>query len=292
MHDIIDTFPAYLSYWNKFKFESIEDQIDGWRTTYMVRWPELLQKQLDDYDTEGLNWREIAREQVFPYLDQRQPAIQAAYENLLNILRPTLSKASLVLDYSGDLVSVIYVGIGLGAGWTSTYDGRPAILLGLENIAECGWIEKDALIGLIAHEFGHLVHFRRREEANLPLGNGPWWQLYSEGFAMRSEHLVMGNESWHMREREGEEDWLEWCRANRPWLAAEFLRRVDAGEPVRPFFGSWFDLQGYRQTGYYLGHELIRVLEADLTMGEIALLAEDDPLLAEGVVKLAERGAN
>lgn len=291
MHDLIDTFPAYLSYWNKYRLESIEEQIEGWRTTYMVKWPELLQKQIEDYKSEGFDWHDIALERVFPNLEQRLPAMQVAYNNLQNILPPTLSKASRVLNYGGDLVLVIYVGIGLGAGWVTTYDNRPAILFGLENIAECGWIEKNALTGLVAHEFGHVVHFHRRAQANLPRGKGPWWQLYSEGFAMRSEHLVMGSSSWHMREREGAGDWLEWCRANLTWLAAEFIRKVDAGEPVRPFFGSWFDLQGYRQTGYYLGHELIRILEADLTMAEIALLSEDDPLLVEEVAKLADQSA-
>jgi hypothetical protein len=202
-----------------------------------------------------------------------------------------LSKAGCILDYGGDLVSVIYVGIGLGAGWVTKYNSRPAILLGLENITDCGCIDIEALTGLIAHEFGHVVHFQRRAQANLPRSKSPWWQLYSEGFAMKCEHLVMGGESWHMREREGGGDWVEWCRSNLAWLAAEFIRRVDTGEPVRPFFGSWFELQGCRQTGYYLGHELIRVLEADLTIAEIALLADDDPRLVEGVTKIADQGA-
>jgi hypothetical protein len=290
MNDILDTFPAYISYWNKYRSESIVEPIDGWRTSYMVRWPVRLQMQIEDYVSDGFNWREIARERVFPNLDENFPAMQIAYENLLNILSPVLSRAGRVLDYDGDLVTVIYVGIGLGAGWVTKYDNRPAILLGLENIAECGWINNEALTGLIAHEFGHVLHFHQRAQAKLPQSTSPWWQLYSEGFAMRCEHIVMEGDSWHMREREGAGDWVEWCRSNLAWLADEFIRTVDTGEPVRPFFGSWYDLQGYRQTGYFLGHELIRVLEADLAMAEIAVLADDDPLLIEGVRKIADQG--
>ena len=33
-------------------------------------------------------------------------------------------------------------------------------------------------------------------------------------------------------------------------LTAEFLRTVDAGEPVSPFFGSWLEICGKSQTGY------------------------------------------
>jgi hypothetical protein len=289
MHEIIDAFPDYLSYWNSFRSAPLDDQIDGWQSTYMVKWPELLRKQIEDYEADGYDWCVIARERVFPNLEKSLPDMQVAYENLLNIIPPTLTKACRVLDYDGDLLLIIYVGIGLGAGWATTYGGRPAILFGLENIADCGWSGKRALTGLVAHELGHLVHFQRRDSANVPKGEGSWWQLYSEGYAMRSEHLVMGEESWHMREREGEGDWLDRCTENLARLAAEFLRKVEANEPVTPFFGKWFDLQGYRQTGYFLGHELLRLLEVDSTMVEIALLSEDDPVLAASVAKLAEQ---
>jgi hypothetical protein len=67
-------------------------------------------------------------------------------------------------------------------------------------------------------------------------------------------------------------DWLAWCQANKSWLSGEFLRTVDAGASVRPFFGSWFDIQGRKQCGYYVGHEAIRQLEADMSLDEIALL--------------------
>ena len=86
----------------------------------------------------------------------------------------------------------------------------------------------------------------------------------------------MGEESWHMMGRKDHE-WVDWCRTNRSWLAAEFLRRVEAGESVRPFFGSWYDLQGYKQTGYFLGHELIKELAINNSLLEIASM-EDLPV--------------
>jgi hypothetical protein len=50
------------------------------------------------------------------------------------------------------------------------------------------------------------------------------------------------------------------------------LRKVDTGEPVSLFFGSWFEICGSSQTGHFLGHEVIVELEKRLSLKEIALL--------------------
>ncbi|HDQ70662.1 MAG TPA: hypothetical protein ENN19_01025 [Chloroflexi bacterium] len=168
-----------------------------------------------------------------------------------------------------DVTFVIYVGIGCGAGWVTRYEDTPAILLGLENIAECGWCDAPTLKGLLAHEMGHLAHFHWRAEEEKPPGTGPWWQLYTEGFAQRCEHLIMGRESWHMGM---EDNWLSWCQENSVRLAREFLSAMDEGRAVRRFFGSWYEIEGRSQSGYFLGCEAIERLEDELSLKEIALL--------------------
>ena len=50
-------------------------------------------------------------------------------------------------------------------------------------------------------------------------------------------------------------DWLEWRQANKSWLASEFLHRVDSEETLQDFFGSWYNIQGHKQCGYFLGFE-------------------------------------
>jgi hypothetical protein len=79
---IIDTFPAFLAFWDTFRSEPLDAQIEGWSTDYMALWPELLEKQVDSYASEGLDWRQIARERVFPFLNDRLPAMRAAHETL------------------------------------------------------------------------------------------------------------------------------------------------------------------------------------------------------------------
>lgn len=284
---VIDTFTEFLTFWREARHKPVDAQIESWASEYMAQWPELLQKQREDYSNQGEDWRQIARKKVFPFLDQRLPAMQAAQENLLERCALLYSKAQEALRFESDISFVIYVGIGCGAGWVTTFNDTPAILFGVENIAESGWSHPPAISGLIAHEIGHVAHFYWREEQAMPKGSGPWWQIYEEGFAQRCEHLILGQDTWHMNSEGG--DWLDWCQDHRSWLAAEFLRVVGEGESVRPFFGSWFDLRGRKQCGYFLGHELIKQLETRMSMREIALLDDEEARLRHELEKLAEK---
>jgi hypothetical protein len=284
---LIDTFPAFLEFWAEACRQPIEEQIEGWAATYMAQWPELYEKQVQDYHNEGLDWRQTARERIFPCLAERETEMQAAHENLLKRCEPIYRAAQMKFGYADPLVAVIYVGIGVGAGWGTTYQDTPALLFGLENIAEEGWSAPDAIEGLVAHELGHLVHFHWRARAGKALGSGPWWQLYEEGFAERCGHVLLGEERWHMASGKGYQGWPEWCRENQGWLAAEFLRRVRCGEDIRPFFGSWYNLRGQKQTGYFLGHALVKKLEEHLALQEIALLEDYESQMVQLATEIA-----
>lgn len=268
---IIDLFPDFLAFWPATRRKSLVEQIDDWHNIYMAPWPELLKKQLDDYAELGEDWRHFAAEHVFPYLDQRLPEMITIHQRLPGICRELFLPAREKLCLNADLIALFYVGIGCGAGWVTTYENKHAILFGLENVAEEGWTQSSTLRGFVAHEFGHVAHFQLREEARVAKNDGPLWQLYTEGFAQWCEHLLMGKATWHMQD-EQKKDWLTWCQENKSWLAAEFVRCLDAGESFRPFFGSWYDVAGYKQTGYFLGHEVIKSLAAKLSFQEIACL--------------------
>jgi hypothetical protein len=271
---LVDTFGEFLAYWDTCSHLPLDDVIDAWYKVYMAGYPVLLRKQQDCYAEDGENWREVARQYVSPHLADRLPAMSVAHHNLTTLSEPVWKLAQAALEIDFPITFVIYVGIGCGAGWATEYQGEPAVLLGLENIAEEGWQDQVILEGLLAHEIGHLTHFHLRKKYGLPVGDGSWWQLYSEGFAQRCEQLVCGSDSWHMASQVG--GWLSWCQENQAWLANEFLRRVDSGETIRPFFGSWYQLRGYKQTGYYLGAALLSKLEFDSDFRAAALLADVD----------------
>lgn len=275
--EIVDTFPAFMDFWERYQNLALDMQIEQWARIYLSPWPDLLAMQVDDYREQGIDWREIAREKIFPNFQERLPVMESARNNLLAVGETVYQRARAALGVSTPAVFVIHVGVGCGAGWVTRFRGMPAILFGLENIAECGWQESDAITGLVAHEMGHLAHAAWREGHKKSIGSGSWWQLYEEGFAQYCEGLALGGQSWHQGQSDAE--WLGWCQDNLGWLAAEFLRMVDQGESIRPFFGSWFELSGKKETGYFLGCEAIQRLADERSVHEIALLADPERVL-------------
>lgn len=275
--EILDTFPAFLDFWDKCRDFPLDAQIDRWAGDYLAPWPDLLAKQIEDYGAQNIDWRAIAREKIFPELHGRLPAMRLAHENLLVMGESVFDRAVLTLGVYLEGMFVIHVGIGCGAGWVTRFLGTPAILFGLENIAESGWSGRDAISGLIAHELGHLAHHAWRDQHGREMGSGPWWQLYEEGFAQYCESLIMAGRAWH--QVESDPDWLAWCQRNRGWLAAEFLRMADGGELINPFFGSWYDLRDRKETGYFLGYEAVQHLATIAWLEEIAVLEDAESVL-------------
>jgi hypothetical protein len=284
--EIIDTFPAFQAYWVKARTKPVEEQIERWATEYMSGWPELLDKQIEDYAEQNIDWKEIARQRIFPDLKDRLPAMRKARRNLLKLCPAICSKAEQVLEFQTDAYLVIYVGIGCGAGWVTTFRDRYSVLFGLENIAECGWSDPESITGLVSHELGHVLHYNLRLQNNKKPGSDAWWQLYTEGFAQQCEASV--NDSAHQGHQD--RDWLRWCRQNQGRLAAEFLKAAEDGRPVNKFFGSWFEIEGHSETGYFLGHAIIKMLAETMSLREIALLDDFENCTREGLEKIAVTG--
>jgi hypothetical protein len=269
--NLIDTFPEFLAYWAGLSCKNVDEQVALWQTSYLKKYPELLRKQVENYEEMHVNWRETAKK-TLQLVPQRLPLMREARVNILRICEPTYLRAAERLCVDFNVTFVIYVGIGCGAGWATTYNKQPSVLLGLENIAEEKWHRKDKLQGLMCHEIGHLIHMKWREEWKTfeKAEENPLFRLYSEGFAQRCEHVILGKEAWHMKSGK---EWLHWCEQHKRWLASEFLRRLERDASVKDFFGSWFSIQGRKQTGYFLGHAFILNLEKTHDLREIALFS-------------------
>ncbi len=271
---LLDTMPQFFAWWQRAETFTAEEQIESWAAVYLGHWPEVLEKVSETYRSEGLDWREVARERVMPAMAARLPAMRSAYAHLPRLLPAAARRLEEQFDLKLDWQAVLYAGMENGAGWVTDYQGRPAILFGLEAIAECGWQEEATLEGLIAHELGHLTHNAWRDEP-LSETEDAWLHLYSEGFAQYFEGQLLQRESWHETGGQGQ-PWLDWCKTNNARLAYEFLRDADAGDDMKRFFGSWYDIDGIKQAGYALGYEAVRRLAAaGLSLRQIAAL--DDP---------------
>jgi len=291
-YKICDLYPSFQACWDELSKKDLGEQLELWRR-YLLHCPGLWEKQVSCYAEEGLDWRAIVKERVLPHLDERRSAMERARQALHGVIGPVCLKAQERLGLDFEVLFVIYVGMGCGAGWATELCGKPACLLGLENIAELGWLEEDTLSALLAHELGHLFHGIWRKRAGLEgleEHTDPFWQLYVEGFAQRSEHLIAGRETWH--EAKGQLGWLDWCRRNKGRLAALFLEKAKEGD-VKDFFGSWFAIEGRSQTGYFLGHELVKSWEEDAPLREIAVLPAEEVRrrAKECLVRLAAEGA-
>jgi len=275
-YSILDTFPAFDRLWSRIRTLPIDQQIEIWRRDYLRPCPELFRKQVSDYQDQGEDWRAVARRRIFPSLGRELPRMRRVRTNIRRAIPLAVRRCGSELGMDFPVSFVIHVGIGCGAGWATSYAGEPAILLGVENATERRWEDSASTVAMIGHELAHLVHSRWRNNAGLgPIEEhgGPWWQLYTEGFATRCEQIVGGRLG--DRSRDGREDWLVWCQRNRARLAKLLLKALASHRSIRRFFGSWYDVDGYIETGYFLGSEVIHDWESHSSLRDIACWTPD-----------------
>lgn len=274
---IIDTFPAFEEFWEKARSLPLATQIDLWEHDQMAAWPELLAKQKADYRKNGVDWKVIARTKVFPHLEERLPRMRRLHEGFVRDLPGAWSRTKKKLGIRFQANFVVYVGLGCGMGWATRYDDRPAVLFGLENAAENFTGEEDPWPGAISHELAHLAQYEWRRQHGVdkaPVKDHPLWQLYEEGFATQAEREIEGPRAFRLRT--GDPNWLPWCESHRRWLAGKFIADVAARRTVRPYFGSWYKVQGHIETGYYLGAEVIREWRRSWSFERCAVVPEMD----------------
>jgi hypothetical protein len=272
---VLDTYPAFERFWRTVRERPIAEQVDRWEHEYMAPWPELRDKLKSSYSDQGVDWRRVARSRIFPNLEERLPRMRRLHRNLIRTLPDSWSRIERILHPDFPVQFVIYVGIGVGAGWATHYGGRRACLFGLENAAELSTGKNGGAPGAVSHEVAHLVHDAWRTSNGLrgvEAPHGSYWRLYVEGFATECERRIDGPQSFGLRT--GRRDWLPWCDQHRPWLAAKFLRDVGARRSVRAFFGSWYPLRGQVECGYYLGQQIVRKWAEATSLKSAALLPE------------------
>ncbi len=268
---LIDTYPAFRRWWRVARSQPVREQVDSWRREYLGPWPELFQKQADAYAEDQVDWRSVAVRRVFPRLAERLGRIPKVRQRLLAALPRSVARVEDALGLDLPVTFVLHVGLGCGAGWATAWDGRPAVLLGLESAAELGWTDAGSATALLVHELAHLAHGRRRGPRSRPAPGArdrSWESLYTEGFATRVELVLAAPEL--RRARSPKLRWAAACAARQPRLARRFLRAADAGGPTRAFFGSWYRVEGLAEAGYYLGSEVVRRWEAQADWRAIA----------------------
>lgn len=116
---LIDTFPRFLDFWANVRASNVETQVERWESEHMASWPELLKKQKCSFLENGVDWRQVAAELIFPHLSDRLPAMEAVREAILATYQQVSADVSATLGFKAEIIMVIYVGIGCGAGWAT-----------------------------------------------------------------------------------------------------------------------------------------------------------------------------
>jgi len=258
---IIDTYHEIIALFNEMNGTF---NIDLWERYASGISSELLKKCKDDsrdhtFDT-----------QVAPVVEQamaNRAKLDLAHSSFLRATENICKRIEDVIgtDLQADIV--FYVGLCNGAGWATKFNGKPAVLLGVEKIIELDWCDDESMTALVYHELGHLWHFSLHDVSKQY--SHSIVKLFCEGVAMYFEQLILGDFNHFHQNKNG---YLGWYQANMAEIKSEFFRRVSANESTQDFFGDWCNYQGYSDVGYYLGCEFVKWLVQRYSFVEIAKL--------------------
>lgn len=274
MINIIDTFKDFKSYFERNLEIPVQEKIDLWRTSYISNYPELEEKLIKDYEDMGINWREYAEKSVFNRTRDDFNKMIEAHKNILDTLDYINKRASEMVDVCLDINIVIYSGLCNSAGWVDRYNGKRAILYGVDKIAMLNWHTKEKIEPLLAHELCHVIHFELRGEDHLSHNiesntyNNGIWNLYEEGFAQYFENVLTGKDI----DSRGIE-WTVKCTEKEKELKKEYIKALNNTEiGTKEFFGDWFKVLDISDAGYYLGSKFIEELHKNYDIYSIARL--------------------
>lgn len=167
---------------------------------------------------------------------------------------------------------VFYLGLCNGAGWVTEVEGNTCILLGIEKIMELGWDNPEDMQGLLYHEIGHAYHmqFGRFYTPCKNTGQQFLWQLFTEGVAMCFEQLLVNDQNYYHKDKDG---WAAWCGQHLPQIKRDFAADLPgmtyAGQR---WFGDWVHYQGRGDVGYYLGCQFVHYILTELPFDQIICL--------------------
>lgn len=256
---MIDAFNPLCLKIEKHIGESPDKLLRLWQDLYMTNYPELFIKLTTDYTDNDMDWQEYGQKEVFPVFKQNFSKMQIAHTNLLNSLSIIHQRAESLFKLSLPLEYVIYSGLLNSAGWADNYNDSPAILFGVDKIAQLNWHSKTDIETLVAHEITHCIHFYLRSSHQLTAGEpkNPYesglWRLYTEGFAQYGQSMILSEQV----ETRGT-DWLDCCRDNFSQLKQLYrIALADSKFSVQNFYGDWYEVLGISDAGYYLGQRLI-----------------------------------
>lgn len=277
MIKIIDAVDEYKKILEDNLNSNIEDKIKAWEDYHKNKFPELEKKCKDYYEVDGYNWNDVAITKVFNRRQEDYSFMMEAYNNILDIFLDIDKRVKEIFSIDLDINIVIYVGLCNAAGWVDEYEGKRAMLFGIDKIAELRWETKEQLDSLVSHELCHVVHYYIRGEvipkwAEKNKYNNGIWNIYEEGFAQYYENKLSKSQF----DSRGE-NWIEICKEKERELKKLYIEALKNEERgTCEFYGDWFKVLGISDAGYYLGAKLIESLNEKYDINSIAKMECED----------------
>lgn len=267
--EIIDVFENFKhDYHTRLTPESL---FHTWFSAMSVA-PTLRDLCIQDYLSAGEDWVQIAHQTVFTRTHQDYVRMRRIHERLKALIPELHATLHAFYPFPKTIKWVLYHGLGNGAGWSTTYQGAPAILCGIDKIAALDWSSDEELLRLCAHEYAHVVHAHLRGPLLPPHTpeHHPVLRLYVEGFASYYETFIAALPDRLTR-------WEKQCA-----LIFDDLKRMYAQALVSnpamcaKFFGDWTLIYELPDTGYYLGKQWVKALAQTYDFDTLARLPYDE----------------
>lgn len=216
----------------------------------------------------GIRWER----DILPVLNAvpDHPDAAQAVRSFRRVTERLDERIRLAFGKSPDAEVVLMLGLGNGAGWATTLNGKPTVLLGIEKIVELHWCSEDDMNGLVLHELGHVYAAQFGTSLSPSREQRLLAQLFSEGIAMVFEQELVGNPDYFHQNVNG---WTTWCHEHLSAIAHCFA--AEAARLTREtqrYFGDWVSFEGYPDVGYYLGARFVRFLMEKMTFDEVLRL--------------------
>ena len=190
-YKIIDTYPDFFDLWQTAAKEPVKIQIERWRTDYITDWPEIKNWQLAGYE-DDLEWREYAREEIFPWINQNFNKLMAARSSLLGAIRSVYDRDADLFQENIQTYFLISIGVSKDLAYVSSYGNRPAIYFDLVAIAREGWQDTTILRSLVGLQLGYYYFDSFRQKIGVPDGEGQRWKYFKIGFAREFARELLG----------------------------------------------------------------------------------------------------
>ncbi len=267
MIKVINLFDDFLNFYLENKSLDI---FEVWERFYKDNHEKFYLKLIEDLKKDNINYIEIGRINLKNFEDKID-ILKNISENILKVKDVIYKKGKEFLNF--DLKIIIYIGLGIFAGWATLFENSLTIIFDLVKIDELNWGSYKKLSGLFSHELSHLIHMNLRKDCKeFEEEVEPVFLLYIEGFAQKfGENFVKGDIWYMFNDKE-----LNWCKENINFLKEEYYNRVEIGESINDFFGDWYNIKGKKMTGYFLGYRFIEFLEENFDIINISKIEKEN----------------